>query len=143
MALFVLDFVGHDVRAGVGCAYVFEVFIGLKAGVIVADTHLEVGFVVDEVGAGVGKQCVEGIAGAFGLRAGVHPREGGNLDSEAVEFAHFLPIVYVILLDFGDARLDVVAHVPLRGCGEAERQEQEDCQQFTHNQIFGKNTKFS
>ena len=119
----VADFVGHDVGAGVGLADGFEVFVGLQAGVVVADAHLEIGFVVNKVGLGVGEQAVERVAGVFSLGFGVHARIGGDLDAVSVDFAQLPPVVDVIFLNFDNPRVYVIVDVALSQCNAANGQE--------------------
>jgi hypothetical protein len=105
---------------------------------VVAHPHFEIGFIIDEVSAGVREEVVETVFGIFGLGFGVDPRIGRDLDAIAVDFSYFPPVVDIILLDSYDSRFNIITDGTLRKGTAPCRGEEEYGQKLFHNQLAAK-----
>lgn len=104
----------------------------LQAGAVIAYSHFEIGLIIDEVGAGVWEEVVETVSGVFGLGFGIDPRIGGDLDTIAVDFPYFPPVVDIILLDSYNSRFNVITDCALRKGKAPSRGEEEYGQKLFH-----------
>ena len=71
------------------------------------------------------EEVVETVSGVFGLGFGIDPRIGGDLDTIAVDFPYFPPVVDIILLDSYNSRFNVITDCALRKGKAPSRGEEE------------------